>query len=166
MKKFLIISILLFIINVGCKKENVGGGNLCACSPARGPELNLVIKNNAGGDLLNDKTTGAYIKDQIAVYRKDGNSKIIPMDFAIRPAFSYGDQKFGFNSLYLGNLNFLQKTPAEVVYLKLGEKEAQELHIQLNQGKYAVEKLLIDQKEAVKDSGAVAKYADIFYLTD
>ncbi|UOE50834.1 hypothetical protein MTO98_07060 [Mucilaginibacter sp. SMC90] len=164
MKKFFIISLLLFIVSVCCKKENVGGGGLCACSPVRVPELNLVIKNTTGDDLLNDKTAGAYAKDKITVYRKDEKSNVIPIDFAIRPGFSYGNEKFNFNFLNLGNLGFLQKTPADIIYLKLGDKEAQELHLQLNQGKYAVDKLIIGNEEAVKDSGTVAKYADIFYL--
>lgn len=164
MKKFFIISFLLFIINMGCKKENIGGSGLCACSPVRGPELNLVIKNTLGIDLLNEKTTGAYTKDRIEVYRKGGNSKMIPIDFTIRPGFAYGDQKFTFNFLNLGNLGFLQKSTAGIIYLKLGDQEAKELRLQLNQGKYAVEKLIIGDTEAMKDSGAVAKYADIFYL--
>ena len=164
MKKFLIISTLLFIVSVGCKKENVGGGGLCACSPVRGPEVNLVIKNTNGGDLLNDNTTGSYTKDRIAVYRKDGNGNVIPMDFAIRPGFSYGNEKFNFNTLFLGNLTFLQKSPADVIYLKLGEKEAGELRLQLNQEKYEVEKVMIGNEEVVKDSGTVSRYAAVFYL--
>lgn len=164
MKKFLIISIFLFIASVGCKKENVGGGRLCACSPARGPEVNLVIKNKTGDDLLNDKTTGSYTKDKIAVYRKDENNNVVTVDFAIRPGFSYGNDKFIFNSLALGNLTFLQKKPAEIIYLKFADKEVQEMRLKLNEGKYGVDKVMIGNEEAVKDTGAVSKYADIFYL--
>lgn len=164
MKKFFLISIVLFIVSIGCKKDNVGGTGLCACSPVRGPELNLVIKNVAGDDLLNDKTAGAYTKESISLYRKDASDKIIPLDFTIRPGFSYGEQKFNFNLLNLGNLGFLQQRPAEIIYLKLGGQEAQELYLQLNQGKYAVDKLTIGNKEALKDSGDVAKYVDIFYM--
>jgi hypothetical protein len=160
------MSLLLFIFNVGCKKENVGGGGLCACSPVRGPELNLVIKNSEGDDLLSDKTVGSFTKDNIGVYRTDADNKVIPIDFAIRPAFSYGDEKFNFNSLHVGNLFFLQKTTAGIIYLQLGNKEIIELHLQLNEGKYTVEKLLIGHEEAVKDTGTVSKYADIFYLTE
>ncbi|XHR97286.1 hypothetical protein ACFJIV_11900 [Mucilaginibacter sp. UC70_90] len=82
------------------------------------------VNDATGDDLLNDKTTGSYKKHRIAVYRKDGNGNVIPMDFAIRPGFSYGNEKFNFNTLFLGNLTFLQKSPADVIYLKLGEKEA------------------------------------------
>jgi hypothetical protein len=66
----------------------------------------------------------------------------------------------------VGNLFFLQKTTVDIIYLKLGDKEIQYLHAQLNQGKYTLEKLLIGHEEAVKDTGAVSRYADIFYLTE
>jgi hypothetical protein len=45
-----------------------------------------------------------------------------------------------------------------MMYLKLGEK-LYELSLQLNRGKYSVEKLLIDKKEAERDK---FKYAPIF----
>jgi hypothetical protein len=60
----------------------------------------------------------------------------------------------------------LQKPADNIIYLKLGEGKLYELNVQLNKGKYAIEKLLIDNKEAEKDKGNVAKYAAIFYLTE
>jgi hypothetical protein len=166
MKKFTIVCIILFIAGVGCKKTNIDGGGLCACSPKVEPELSLVIKNNAGDDLLNDKTAGAYSKDKIELFRKDGDGKIIPINFSIRPPFSYGDEKFNFNLLYTSGISYLQKPADNIIYLKLGEGKLYELNVQLNKGKYAIEKLLIDNKEAEKDKGNVAKYAAIFYLTE
>ncbi|AYL94952.1 hypothetical protein [Mucilaginibacter celer] len=166
MKKFLLVSCLLFIIGVGCKKENVGGGGLCACSPILSPELNLVVKNGAGTDLLNQQNTGAFTTERISVYRKDATGKIIPISFAVRPPFSYGNETFGFHFLTVGNLDFLQKAPGEAIYLKLGDQEARELRVQFNTQRYAVDKLLIGGQEAPKDTGTVSKYTSIFYLTE
>jgi hypothetical protein len=166
MKKIIIVCVILFIANVGCKKTNIDGGGLCACSPVTAPELNLVIKNTAGDDLLNDKTAGAYSKDKIELFRKDGNGNIVPLNFSIRPPFSYGNEKFNFNLLTVPSISYLQTSDNNIVYLKLGEGKLHELSLQLNQGKYDLEKLLIDNKAAAKDTGNVAKYASIFYLTE
>ena len=164
MKKILLICMVLFIASVACKKENVGGGGLCACSPVQVPSLNLVVKNSAGTDLLSDKTTGYYDKTKIEVSRKDAAGKTTAVDFAIRPPFAYGSEKFTYNQLYIP-VSFLQTTD-NVIYLKLGNGKAYELKVVLNKEKYALSKLLIDDKEAVKDNGNVAKYTTIFYLTE
>lgn len=166
MKKILLVCVVLFITSVACKKENIGGGGLCACSPITGPELNLVIKNNAGDDLLSDKTVGYYSKDKIQLFRKDENGKVIPIDFAIRPPFSYGDEKFMYNSLFAAANIFLKKDNNNIIYLKLGEGKIYELKLSFNQQKYDVDKLLIDNKEAEKAQGNVVKYVTIFYLTE
>lgn len=167
MKKFVLVCIVLFIANIGCKKSNIGGGGLCACSPIIvGPELYLVIKNNAGEDLLNTKTTGAYTKDKIELYRKDETGKVLPIAFFIRLPFDYGNEKFAFNQLYVGGVGNTQKSPDNTLFLKLGDNKLYQLNLTLNQGLYKVEKVLIDNKEAEKDNGTVAKYLPIFYLTE
>jgi len=164
MKKILLISMVLFVASVACKKENVGGGGLCACSPVQVPSLNLVIKNSAGTDLLSDKTTGYYNKSKIEVNRRDAAGKVTAVDFAIRPPFAYGNEKFMYNQLYIP-VSFLQTTD-NLIYLKLGNGKTYKLKIVLNQDKYTLNKLLIDDQEAVKDNGNVAKYATVFYLTE
>jgi len=163
MKKFLFVCAVLFIGSVGCKKMNIDGNGLCACSPITQPELTLVIKNAAGDDLLNDKTTGAFTKEKVELYTKDGAGKVIPVTFSIRPPFSYGDEKFNFYQLNFG-LGFMQNKNS-ILYLKLGEGKVFELTFELNEGSYALSKLLIDQKEAQKDLGTVLKYKSIFYFT-
>jgi hypothetical protein len=164
MKKVVLICMVLFVASVACKKENVGGGGLCACSPVQVPSINLVIKNSAGTDLLSDKTTGYYDRSKIEVSRKDAAGKVTAVDFAIRPPFAYGNEKFNYNQLYIP-VTFLQVTE-NVLYLKLGNGKTYELKIVLNPEKYDLNKLLIDDKEAVKDNGNVAKYTTIFYLTE
>ena len=160
MKKFLIALTVLFIVNVGCKKENIGGGRLCGCSPVVGPELNLTIKTSAGADLLSSQTIGAYTKDKISLFRKDADGKEIVVGFDIRPPFDYGNNKFTFNSLhvYLSGI-----TPADPLYLKLGSK-VYTLNIQV--ATYMLDKLLIDSKEAEKDKTTLANYMTMFYLTE
>jgi hypothetical protein len=68
--------------------------------------------------------------------------------------------------LYTAGIGYLQKSVDSIIYLKLGEGKLYELNLQLNQGKYSIEKLLIDNKVAEKDTSNVAKYATIFYLTE
>ncbi|CAM4355349.1 hypothetical protein SAMN06265348_11311 [Pedobacter westerhofensis] len=165
MKKFLVVCAVLFIVNMGCKKMNADGGGLCGCSPIEGPELDLVIRNAAGDDLLSDKTSGAYTKDNIQVYRKDENGKIIPIIFAVRPQFSYGDEKFKYNFLYISAIRYNQDTQTDVIYLKLADHQPVELTLKLKlQGRFSVQQLLADQKEVEKDNGTVAKFSAIYYL--
>jgi hypothetical protein len=163
MKKILLVCMVLFIASVACKKEDVGGSGLCACSFIAAPSLNLVIKNSAGGDLLSDKTTGYYDKSKIQLTRKDATGKETAVDFDIRTPFSYGNEKFNYNQLYIP-VGFLQAAD-NTVYLKLGDGKTYELKITLNQQRYELEKVFIDNKEADKDQGNVAKYKTIFYLT-
>jgi hypothetical protein len=165
MKKFITALLVLFVINVGCKKENVGGGGLCGCSPMVQPPLNLVIKDSTGTDLLSDKTPGAYSKDQIKLFKKDASGNEVPVAFNIRPPFSYGDEKFNYNILSSAAGEFLRQSAGNIVYLKLGGGKTYELSLQTNDGRYDLEKLLIDKKQAEKDTGKVASYASIFYLT-
>jgi|GEM_PF-698799 len=166
MKKFILVCAILFIANAGCKKMNVdGGGGLCGCSPARtGPQLNLVIKNAAGDDLLDNKSAGAYTKDKIELFRKDADGKVIPILFAIRPPFSYGDEKFKFNQLTTFEMSHIKSSSNNVIYLKLADK-TYELTLQTKENPYLLDRVLIDQKEAERDSGTVAKYTVIFYLS-
>ncbi|ETZ21826.1 hypothetical protein [Pedobacter sp. V48] len=164
MKKFLFVCAILFIANLGCKKNNLGGGGLCACSPERGPELNLVVKSSTGTDLLDEKITGAYSKDKIKVFQKTADGKETPVVFAVRPPFSYGDEKFNFNTIYV-SLNFLRTSTNDKFYLKLGDDKIYELSLSLNESKYDLSKLLIDNKEIEKDKSNIANYVTVFYLT-
>lgn len=165
MKKFLFVCAILFIANLGCKKTNIDGGGLCACSPARAPELNLVVKSKTGGDLLDEKIAGAYSKDKIKLYQKSADGKETPVNFSIRPPFSYDNEKFNFNMIFV-SLNFLRNSTNTKFYLKLGDDKLYELSLSLNDGKYDLSKLLIDNKEIEKDKGSVSKYVTIFYLTE
>lgn len=164
MKKFLTICVILFITNLGCKKMGIDGSGTCACSPVKGPELYLVIKNNAGEDLLNEKTTGAYTKDKIELFRKDVDGKKIPLNFGIRPTFLYGDKKFNFNQLFSGDIMFLQKTGNNIIYLKLGADKVYELNLELHKEFYEIAKITIDKKEAEQDKDTFGKKIPIFYL--
>lgn len=145
---------------------NVDGGGLCGCSPAEGPEFNLVIRNSAGDDLLNSSTSGAYSKSNIQVYRKDTDGKVVPIVFSIRQPFSYGDEKFKYNLLFTSDVRFNPEIQKDVIYLKLGDGPAYELTLQVKpNGRYSVQQLLIDQKEADKGEGNLAKFVSVFYLT-
>ncbi|WP_449437399.1 hypothetical protein [Pedobacter steynii] len=114
---------------------------------------------------MSDKIAGAYSKDDIKVFQKTADGKETPVKFSIRPPFSYGDEKFNFNSLLIG-LDFLANASGSKILLKLGDSKVYELSFVLNEGRYDINKLLIDSKEAEKGQGDVAKYARIYYVTD
>ncbi|MGY3212979.1 hypothetical protein [Mucilaginibacter sp. HD30] len=164
MKKFLFVCFVIFVAGVGCKKTNIGGGRLCGCSPIQQPELMLVIKNAAGVDLLSDKNIGYYAKNNIQVFKKDANGNAVQLDFYIRPTFSYGNENFRFNTLFVNGLSTIRQS-GESIFLKLGSDPAYELKLQFNGTQPKIDKLLINNNEAEKDNGTVAQYANIFYLT-
>jgi hypothetical protein len=148
MKKVLIAFVALYVINLGCKKiDDVD--RLCACSPiSNASYLSLVIKNNNGDDLLSATTAGAFTKEKIQLYRKDANGAIKPIEFAIRPPFSYGtNQSFNYNQLVSMEISILAKSINDTFYLKLGDDKLYELNLKMNNMK--LEKLLINQQEAL-----------------
>jgi len=162
MKKFIFVSILLFIASASCKKMNPDDGGACGCSPATKQDMYLVIRNSAGADLLNQSTAGYYPKDKIELYRKDAEGKSVPITFYITPPFSYGNEKFNLNQLYITDLALFIKTPDDALYLKLGDSSPFELKVSIVGG--TVEKLLVDKKEAERDK-PTANYVSLFYLS-
>jgi len=149
MKKFLIILSVIFIVSLGCKKENIGGGGLCACSLAPEPVLGLVIKNSAGLDLLNTKTAGYFDKNKIQLYVKDANNAVTAIRFDIREPFNYGSmQKMEYYQLSSYEIAIKAKSIENTFYLKLGDK-VYELNLKTNNK--AVEKLLIDKTDAPRE---------------
>lgn len=163
MKKFLIALAVVLTGAFACKKV-VDNGGLCACSPITGPEMLLVVKSTANADLLNSQTAGAYTKEQIQLYRKDAQGAAIAMPFYLRQPFTYGNDTFTFNSLYIP-LSAFKGSPETPFYLKLGDKEYK-MTLQLKQDKFGVDKLFIDDKEAEKATGTLATYTSVFYLTE
>lgn len=164
MKKFLIVCLIIFVAGVGCKKTNIGGSGLCGCSPIEQPVLMLVVKNAAGVDLLSDKNTGAYTKNDIQLFKKDANGNPVQINFIISPPFTYYNDKFGFNTLYSAGINTIKQS-GESIYLKLGNEPAYELKLQFSATKPLVDKLFINNNEAEKDNGPWASYLSVFYLT-
>ncbi len=163
MKKFLIILSAIFMIGLGCKKENIGGGGLCACSPITYPPLSLVIKNSADVDLLNPKTTGYFDKTKIQLYAKDTNHTIKPINFEIRQPFSYSaNQKLEYYQLISNEILLLAKHIDQTFYLRLGDNKLYELNLKVNNN--VVEKLLIDKAEAPKEiQTGTSSYIDSIY---
>lgn len=157
MKKFILAWLILFVAGASCKKP------LCACSPAMGPELSLAVKNSAGDDLLNSNTTGYFAPDKIRVYKKDSNGNETPVYVTVAPAVVFGND-FKYNTIHAYAFGDLLKSGKGNVFLKLGDETPYELNIQLDSNQ-KIYKLLINDQEAEKDNGMVAKYANIFYLT-
>jgi hypothetical protein len=166
MKKFLIVIVVMFITNLGCKKITDSGG-LCACSPISAVYLSLVIKNTAAEDLLSNKTVGAFTSNQIQLYYKESNGAIKQISFTVRQPFSYGTDQFKYFQLFSQEIAALPNGAGTIVYLKLGDNAPYELKLQYNTYKNKVEKLLINDKEAPIETGKVSGYLDgnIFYLT-
>ncbi|WP_316845710.1 hypothetical protein [Pedobacter psychrodurus] len=163
MKKILIVLMVIFIANLGCKKAGVGGGGLCACSPITNNPLILVIKNSTDVDLLNPKTTGYFDKNQIQLYSKDNNNAIKQINFDIRQPFNYNNtQKIDYYQLTSGEITYLATSMEHTFYLKLGDSKPYELNLKVNNN--LVEKLLIDKTEAPREIQQVTNsYIDSIY---
>jgi hypothetical protein len=165
MKKIIIVFIVLFVANLGCKKLSKSDGGLCACSPITYPGFALVIKNAANLDLLNPANKEAYVLNQIKLFQKDDKGVEKQVLFAIRPTFSYGSEKFNYYQLYSEEIGLLARKSQQSFYLKLADGTPYELNLEFKDGIYKVQKLLIDKKEAPAETGELAKYdTSIFYL--
>ncbi|WP_293307258.1 hypothetical protein [Pedobacter sp. UBA5917] len=150
MKKILIVLVVIFIANLGCKKANVGGEILCACTVAGGPTLSLVIKNSTDVDLLSPATAGYFGKNQIQLYSKEANNVIRQISFDIRPPFTYGDNlKVNYYQLISSQITLLSKSIDNTFYLKLVDGKLYELNLKVNNN--VIEKLFIDKTEAPRE---------------
>ncbi|RBQ06250.1 hypothetical protein [Pedobacter miscanthi] len=159
MKKILIVLVVIFIANLGCKKTE----RLCACSPITTEPLALVIKNSTDVDLLNPNTTGYFDKNKIQLYSKDANNVIKQISFEIRKPFSYNNnQKIDYYQLTSGEISYLSKSIDNSFYLKLGDDKLYELNLKVNNNR--IEKLLIDKTEATKEAPTgTNSYMDSIY---
>lgn len=153
MKKFLFVCVIMFIVNMGCKKTDFDGSAPCGCSVLQGPFLLVSIKNTAGADMLDANNAGAYIKEKIQVYRKDAAGKEIPANFTVRPPANYGDNKVTSYQLNIAGFNFTPQPAINVLYLKLGEGKPYELKVEFDSTSRQITKLFIEQKEVERNAG-------------
>ncbi|MEE1944941.1 hypothetical protein VRU48_07480 [Pedobacter sp. KR3-3] len=166
MKKFLIVCFLLFTVSVACKKENVGGERLCACSVMAAPTLQLAVKGVDEKDLLNTAVSGSYQEGQIQLYQKDNAGNMKQIQFRIREPFNAGSEKFGYYQIESAQIIALVNQNAnQVFYLKLGNKAPLEISLSMLQDKRMIKKLLIDQKEVPVASDYIAKFANVYTIS-
>lgn len=166
MKKFLIVLAIIIAANIGCKKIDIDGGGLCACSPISYPSLNLVVKNASGADLLNAKTPGSFAVNQIQLYLVESNGNKKNINFSLRPPFSYGADQYVYYQIYSEQIITLTTSATSNFYIKLGDNREYKLNLQLNSTTKRLEKLLIDDVQANVEAGPVANYVNgkIFFL--
>ena len=166
MKKFILALTIIFVANLGCKKI-IDSEKPCACSPIFYPSLNFVIKNTAGDDYLNTKTTGSFSKDNIQLYYKEPSGNIKQVQFLIRQPFSYGSEQFKYFYLRSEEILAINNSLNPVFYIKLGNNVPYEVKIEFDKNKNKVEKLTINNNEAVAATGTLINYQDgnMFYFT-
>jgi len=166
MKKFIIACLVIFTASIACKKEDIGGGGLCACSPIAETTLQLAVKNAAGQDLLDAKLSGSYTEKQIQLFQKDSNGNIKQIQFNISPPISFDSQKFDFYQIRSSQIARLAlENATQVFYLKLGDREPLEISLSVNLDKRKVEKLVIDKKEIPAVSGGISNYLSLFAVS-
>lgn len=164
MKKIIVVCLVLFAINLGCKKSFVEP--LCACSPVQYPSFNLALKNAAGADLLDPATANSFSKDKIQLFQKDDAGTIKQISFQLRPPFEFDGTKFSYFQLVSAEILSLKLTTNVSFFLKLGDAEPLSLKVDLNAEKNKIEKLTVDNKEAQKELVGLNKFpAPIFYFT-
>ena len=148
MKKFSLILLVIFIANLGCKK-NVGGG-LCACSPLEQTPSLIVLKGNSGIDLLNPATPGFFDKNQIQLYSKDVNNNIKYINVYINTPFTFNsDNKISYYQLASYELISLAKNIDNSFYLKLGSDKIYQLNLEVKNG--VIVKLLVNNIAAPQE---------------
>jgi len=157
MKKTLIVLAVLFITSLSCKKIIDPGGGLCACSPVQEGFLTVVLKNNAGADLLNPATAGYLSKEKIQLYIKNVSGGMRPINFEIRQPFSYDNEKFEFYQLFSAEIFSLATSADTDFYLKLGESKEYVVNLK-KMGNKKVEKLLIDKVEVPFEKSTPTPY--------
>lgn len=164
MKKFLLVLFVVFLANLGCKKLDKTDG-LCACSPTYEPTLVLVIKNAAGADVLNPATTGHFTNSNIQLYYLERSTQK-KLNFYVRTPFTYGNDKFNFYQLHSSDIFKQFATGNKDTYLKLGDNQPMKVKLEIAADtKYQVVKLLVDDKEAAAEQGAVKSYVqNMFYI--
>lgn len=166
MKKFLIVCFLLFTVSVACKKENVGGDGLCACSLLAAPTLQLAVMGNEGKDLLNTTVSGSYSEGQIQLYRKDNLGNVKPIQFKIREPFKAGADQFNYYQIESVEIISLANQNAnQVFYLKLGSRAPLEISMTIQQDKRLIAKLLIDKKEVPVVNDNIAKFGNLYAIS-
>lgn len=165
MKKFLAVLAIVFLANLGCKKLD-DNDRVCACSPVSEPTVVLVFKDAVGADMLNPATPGYFANDNIQLYYLEGGSQK-KLNFYVRPSFSYGNDKFNYYQLHSSAIIRQSLTDNKNLYLKLGSNEPMKMTLELvADKKYQIAKLLVDDKEAIAEKGAVASYVpNLFYVT-
>ncbi|RYG22168.1 MAG: hypothetical protein EOO07_00630 [Chitinophagaceae bacterium] len=165
MKKSILVLIALFTINLACKKENIGGGGLCACTQISYVGLNLVIKNTSNQDLLNPSTPNSFSVSHIQLFKKAANGDKIAVSFSIRKPFDYPNGKFEYFQIFSNEIGRITNSIGDTYYLKLGEQEPHVLNLGLNNASKKTDRLLIDGKEAPKEATISSDYPfNIFYL--
>ncbi|MEJ5996192.1 hypothetical protein WG904_17315 [Pedobacter sp. Du54] len=165
MKKTIIILLALFTVNLACKKEDIGGGGLCACSYISYMGLNLSIKDAANQDLLNPATSNSFTANQIQLYKKAANGDKIAISFTIRPPFNYQNGKFEYFQIFSDEIGRITNSIHDTYYLKLGDHEPYVLNLGINTTNKKTDRLLIDSKEAQKENNLPSEYPfNIFYL--
>jgi|SRR5215217_1053679 len=129
MKKFLVCFVLLFI-GISCKKDL----QLCGCSVVE-YTFHLSVQGANDQDLLAPNAAGGYTADQIKLYYKEGND-LKPLDFIIRPPFSYGqnvDIKYDFYQLHSSEIMRYRLAGKTGFYIKLGDDAPLPLSFDLDQ---------------------------------
>ncbi|NEU10484.1 hypothetical protein GZH53_19315 [Flavihumibacter sp. R14] len=163
MKKFIACFLFIFI-GLSCTKETAP--ILCGCSPAP-PLLSLVIRSANGADLLDAAVAGAYQRNDIRLFYREGNGTEKQVEFFIRPPFGYGNDgaKFNFHQISIANLASINRSPDDLYYLKLSGSETPEtLRIKMNTTTNQVGKVTINGIDNPVETSLPQAYGIIYSL--
>ncbi len=166
MKKLLIALLITITASLGCKQEEIGGGELCDCPAVTAPSLNLVIRDAAGEDLLYSKSKGYFSPSQIKLYVTETSGNVKNIEFTIRPPFTYGGNQFRFYQLSSPQIVSFVSSTSGIFYIKLGDNAPHKLTLKINGSTGRVDRLLINDNEAAVETDADKNISNgsIFYL--
>jgi hypothetical protein len=146
MKKFLLCFILL-LAGLSCKKDQV----LCGCSPIQ-YSFFMSVKDADNHDLMAPNATGGSIGEKIKLFYKDG-ANLKPIDFVIRPPFSYGSNaeiKYEFYQLYSPALMQHRVSGKTEFYIQFGDAAAMPLSFDIDKDKNSASNVKINNTPLVR----------------
>jgi len=163
MKKFITCFLFIFI-GLSCTKETAP--ILCGCSPIEVPSLSLVIKSANDADLLDPAVKGAYLRDGIKLFYKEGDGTEKQVEFFIRPPFGYGNDgaKFNFHQIRF-NLISKSQSPDGIYFPRLSAAaEPETLQIEMNNTTKQLDKVTINGVDNPVETSLPQAYGTIYSL--
>ncbi len=146
MKKFILASLAFLVIS------GFSCGRICGCDIPVDPlaSISLVLKNASGDDLLEETTTGSYLKTDIQLYRMEANGTIVNIPFDLYKPDVFKKGQVPFKRIYSPELARYLRTEKNVAFLRLKNDVPLQLEAYFNYKNITIN-FLIDHRGQLVD---------------